>query len=103
MTALRRFRRKPVEVEAMQWDGTDTGATPIIDWILTSGGTAKFYCSHDMGCPGTHEGHTISIRQDHGHMYAYPGWWIIREGNRFHTLRADHFAETYHPVIGASL
>jgi hypothetical protein len=37
------FRKRPVVVEAMQWDGTPEGATPIIDWILACDGTARWH------------------------------------------------------------
>jgi hypothetical protein len=37
MTAPQRYRKRPVVIEAMQWDGTPEGATPIIDWVLRSG------------------------------------------------------------------
>lgn len=26
----------------MRWDGTPEGATPVIDWILSGGGTARY-------------------------------------------------------------
>ena len=40
--APRKFRKKPVEIEAMQWVGTTTCATQVIDWVLGNGGTARF-------------------------------------------------------------
>lgn len=30
MTTPQRFRKRPVEIEAMQWDGTAAGTSPII-------------------------------------------------------------------------
>lgn len=94
-----RFRKKPVEVEAMQWDGTADGATPIIDWVLQNGGRAKYYCSHDMGCPGTLEGHTISIRTLEGSMQTSPGDWVIRGiKGEFYPCKPDIFAATYEAV-----
>lgn len=32
MSEPKRYRKKPVEIEAMQWDGTAAGAAPIIEW-----------------------------------------------------------------------
>ena len=32
--SVEKYRKKPVEIEAVQWDGTAAGATPVIDWIL---------------------------------------------------------------------
>ncbi|MGW4270820.1 hypothetical protein ACWEGQ_00280 [Streptomyces seoulensis] len=45
-----RYRKRPVEIEAVQWDGTDDGATRIIDWILSSGATASYTCSNPDRC-----------------------------------------------------
>lgn len=42
MSTPKKYRKKPVTIEAVQWDGTVEGATPIIDWILTNGGTARY-------------------------------------------------------------
>lgn len=39
---LKKYRKKPVTVEAVRWDGSAEGATPIIDWILSGGGTASY-------------------------------------------------------------
>lgn len=41
MTA-QRYRKKPIVIEAMRWDGTVEGATPIIGWVLAGGGTARY-------------------------------------------------------------
>jgi len=45
-----RYRRRPVEVDAMRWDGTAAGATPIIDWVLAKGSTARYH-DDDGGLP----------------------------------------------------
>lgn len=42
MIEAKQYKKRPVVIEAMQWDGTAEGATPIIDWILNDGGTARF-------------------------------------------------------------
>ena len=34
MTDVKKYTKRPVTVEAVQWDGTAAGATPIIDWIV---------------------------------------------------------------------
>ena len=45
------YRKKPVEIQAVQWDGTDEGATPIINWLVESGGDAQFHsCVADPDC-----------------------------------------------------
>lgn len=37
-----KFRTRPTEVEAIQWDGSVAHATEVIDWVLTNGGTARW-------------------------------------------------------------
>lgn len=43
MTDPRPYRKKPVVIHAMQWDGTATGATAIIRWLLAHDGTARYH------------------------------------------------------------
>lgn len=100
-----KFRKKPVEIEAMQWDGTADGATRIIDWILSHGSTATYTCSNPDRCAG-HDGdtpHAVSIRTLEGTMRADLGDWVIREpfptGDRqFYPCKPGIFAATYEPV-----
>ena len=46
------FRKKPVEIQAAQWDGTAEGASPIIDWVLTGEHAARYECVNSKGCGG---------------------------------------------------
>ncbi|TFI30119.1 hypothetical protein [Streptomyces sp. 4R-3d] len=100
-----KFRKKPVEIEAVQWDGTAEGATPIIDWILSSGGTATYRCSNPDRC-ARNDGdtpHAIQIPTLEGDMAASVGDWIIREpfptnDRLFYPCKPDIFAATYEPV-----
>lgn len=99
-TEPQRFQKLPVTIEAIQWDGTAEGATPIIDWILNNGGTATFRCAINGPCPGTASGsHTLSIRTLEGTMQARPGDWIIRgvEGE-FYPCANDIHRKTYRPA-----
>jgi hypothetical protein len=97
-TTPTRFRKLPVEIDAMQWDGTAASATPIIDWILSNGSTATYRCSNPDRC-AEHNGdtpHTISIRTLEGDMAATVGDWIIRGVmGEFYPCRGDIFAATY--------
>ena len=100
MSAPQRYRKKPVEIEAMQWDGTATGATPIIDWVLGHGGTARFSCSQpECGPYKPEKPHTIAIDTLEGAMHASPGDWIIRGvAGEFYPCKPDIFAATYEPA-----
>jgi hypothetical protein len=91
-------RKKPVEVEARQWDGTAAGAAPIIDWVLSSGGTANYDCASD-GCRGEDEDHVIFIQTLEGRMATSPGDWVIRgvEGE-FYPCKDSVFQATYDKV-----
>lgn len=96
-----RFRKKPVEIEAMKWDGTAAGATPIIDWILANGATATYVCSNPDRCAETSGDtpHCIVIRTLEGDMRADVGDWIIKGvRGEFYPCKPDVFAATYEPA-----
>lgn len=101
MPLLRRFRKKPIEITAAQWDGTAEGATPIIDWILAAGGTANYICSDVDRCAVNHGDtpHWIAIQTPEGAMNAGLGWWVIRgmEGE-FYPCKPSVFDATYESV-----
>lgn len=96
-----RFRKRPVEIEAMKWDGTSTGATPIINWVLGGGGTASFVCSDPDQCVETDGDtpHRIMIRTLEGTMYADLGDWVIRGvQGEFYPCKPGIFDQTYEAV-----
>lgn len=98
---MARYRKKPVEIEAVQWDGTADGATRIIDWILSSGATATYTCSNPDRCSETHGDtpHSISIRTLEGDMRADLRDWIIKGvQGEFYPCKPDIFAATYEAV-----
>lgn len=93
---MNRYRKRPVEIEARQWDGTPQAADPIIDWILTAGSTARYSCNGDTCTP---DAHTIAIDTLEGTMHASPGDWIIRGvQDEFYPCKPDIFTATYEPV-----
>jgi hypothetical protein len=86
-----RYRKRPVVISAMQWDGTAEGATPIIDWILQSGGTARYTC--DDYCTGAHY---ITIDTLEGRMLCSSGDYVIRGvAGEFYPCKPDIFVATY--------
>ncbi|NHP15290.1 hypothetical protein G8767_17185 [Rhodococcus sp. IC4_135] len=107
MTA-KTFRKKPVEIQAVQWDGTAEGATPIINWIDENGHTANWDEPHheilvempdgtQMGCPASNGGLFINTLE--GRLTASPGDWIIRGvQGEFYPCKPDIFAQTYDEV-----
>jgi hypothetical protein len=103
---MARFRKKPVEVDAMQWDGTALGATTVIDWILSNGSTASYICSNPELCAETDGDtpHVIQIRTLEGTMSADLGDWVIRGvKGEFYPCKPDIFEATYEPLAGPTV
>lgn len=101
-----KYRKKPIIIEAHQWDGTVEGATPIIDWILTNGGTARYHpaiperpgCQRDLSqfAVPTH----IAIDTLEGTMMTSPSDWIIRGvQGEFYPCKPDIFEAIYDAVV----
>lgn len=86
--AVAKFRKKPVVVEAVQWDGSaDTanrflGDQFTVDWWYESCGSSA-----------------IVIPTLEGNMVGQVGDWIIKGvKGEFYPCRADIFEATYEPV-----
>jgi hypothetical protein len=98
---MTRYRKRPVEVDAMQWDGTAAGASLIIDWVHSGGETATYRCSNPERC-AEHNGdtpHSILIRTLEGDMTASVGDWIIRGvAGEIYPCKPDIFSATYEAV-----
>lgn len=99
VVGAQKFRKKPVEIEAMKWDGTAEGATLVIDWVLGGGGTARYYAPGEWD-QGETDGAYLVIDTLEGRMLADPHCWIIRGvAGEFYPCKPDIFAETYEAVI----
>jgi hypothetical protein len=100
-TTPAKYRKKPVVIEAMRWDGTADGATPIINWIDGQGATANYRCADPDRCSvhGGDSPHYIAINTLEGTMLASLGDWIIRGvRGEFYPCKPDIFEATYEPV-----
>lgn len=96
--AVQRFRKKPVEIEAIQWGGSAESATPIINWLLENGGTARYYAPGEWD-NGETLGSYLVIDTLEGRMLAGAADWIIRGvANEFYPCKPDIFAATYEAV-----
>lgn len=87
---MSRFRKKPVVIDAVQWDGTPG----IIDWILAGGGSVR-YCEKVSSeiVP------FLLIDTLEGSMSADVGDWIIRGiAGEFYPCKPDIFEATYEEV-----
>lgn len=96
------YRKKPVRIEAVQWTGGPNAASPIIDWILRGGGTARWdeafetFSSPVDGATVPGKPERIEIDTLEGTMLALPGDWIIRGvKGEFYPCKPDIFAATY--------
>lgn len=94
MNTPTKYRKKPVVIEAMQYDGTAGRATEIIDWALSQGGTITYHCDDDGSCE--RDSHVLAVRTLEGAMTALPGDWIIRGvQGEFYPCKPDIFEATY--------
>lgn len=96
-----KFRKKPVEIEARQYDGAPETATKIIDWALESGVTITYHCPEGEAC--RRDTHVLLVSTLEGSMSALPGDWVIRgtEGE-FYPCKPAAFEATFEPVDRAS-
>ena len=79
-----RYRKKPVVIEAVQWDGKLETITPLL-----AGSTCK-----TVGQNFTDD--DLEIETPEGTMTAHPGDWIIKGvKGELYPCKPDIFAETY--------
>lgn len=82
-----KFRKKPVEIEAWQFDGSWASAMPIVQM------------SENISW-SDHSGGRVAIETLEGTMEASPGDWIIRGvKGEFYPCKPDIFAVTYQEVL----
>lgn len=82
------YRKKPVVIEAEQWDGTYESQGRIVTW---SGGAISGW--NDA------EGNYLSIPTLEGTMRANPTDWVIKGvQGEFYPCRSDIFEATYEAV-----
>ena len=87
-----RYRKKPVEVEAIQFTGDN--AAMLVEWI---GNGADWYQRYLMGEPETK---VIEIPTLEGTMEAVEGDWIIQGvQGEFYPCKPDIFDQTYESVL----
>jgi hypothetical protein len=97
----RYYRKKPVVIQAMQWDGTVEVATKIIDWILSYEGTARYHekSNYQMGYEeGTFPAQPAYIGIDtlEGVMMTTKGDYVIKGvQDEFYPCKPGIFEQTY--------
>ena len=88
---IRKFRKKPVEIEAVQWlgcnDKNQETCTAIVAWIESFGGSSWI------------QGDFLGIRTLEGDMQANPGDWIIKGiSGEFYPCKSGIFTDSYEPT-----
>lgn len=82
---MARYRKKPVVIEAWQWDG-GAGSDERPDWV-------RAVCFRRFG------DQALVVPSLEGDMIASPGDWIIRGiKGEVYPCKPDIFAATYEPV-----
>ena len=93
MNAPKRFRKRPVEIEAMRWDGSLLSTETVTQWC---GGA---YDYEVKASDHTDKAEWISIHTLEGVMRADVGDWVIRGvAGEFYPCRDEIFAATYDEV-----
>ena len=83
------FRKKPVVIEAVQFDGSSTGIAEIQDWMKN--GSHRYAPIRTQDC-----GRTFSIPTLEGEHVASPGDWIIKGvAGEFYPCKPAIFEATY--------
>lgn len=95
MAAL--YRKKPIMVEAMCWNGTLESATEVVLWLRGLGGVANYVASKENSSwdiPATILVHTLE-----GDMHAKPGDYVIRGiKGEFYPIDGEIFRASYDPI-----
>lgn len=105
MSGVAKYRKKPVEIDAIQWDGEAETATIIINWILHNGGTARYHekiitTNFETGEEEV-EPACMYIHTLEGAMRADKDDWIIKGVvNEFYPCKDNVFQATYEVVDG---
>jgi hypothetical protein len=88
---MQKFRKKPVVIEAIQWDGTELMAMDIIKWMGKGG-----YRRPDYKLELNPE---LVIPTLEGEMVASSGDWIIKGiAGEFYPCKDEIFKRTYEPA-----
>lgn len=83
------FIRKPVRVEARQWDGTNT------DEIVAWGNGALEHSHPDIPCPPGYDSTKGRIWSRQSCTWALPDYWIVLRSGGFTCMNERDFAATY--------
>lgn len=89
MSAPQKFRKKPVVIEAMQWDGDS-----VADLKYWTGG-AFFEVEPDDRTDDPDATGQLWVEANGRYLPIVTGEWVIKDSKGFYPCKADVFAETY--------
>ena len=103
-----KWRKKPVEIWAIQFDGTPESGAEIVAWALECGAEEveyhPFLADHFKGDPKVYVAHPdpyMRIKTLEGVMSASRGDWVICGlMGEFYPCKPDIFAAAYEPGGG---
>ena len=103
---MKRYRKRPVEVEAVRFDGTPESGDAIISWANDPGVKSvefhPFLADTFRGDPKVYVAHPdpyMRIETLEGTMVASVGDWVIRGvKGEYYPCKPDIFEATYEPV-----
>lgn len=88
---VRKFRKKPVIIEAVEFKGDYLGMRAIDEWMRT--GVFRSYTLQ------TNYVSSLTIDTLEGKMTAMPGDWIVRGvAGEFYPVKAEIFEQSYEEV-----
>lgn len=105
MSEAKKFRKKPVVIEAIRWTGTPESAADVIRWAFASAGSrsVRYHSAQDAyddgekGCP--YSPAFLSIDTLEGTMEASAGDFIIKGvQGELYPCKPDIFTKTYEEV-----
>lgn len=91
---MARYRKRPVEVEAMQWTG-DNG-DELLSW--TDGGFYVLDPEDGAWCGNPEATGALYVGANSTELPIETGEWVIHDSKGFYPCKADVFTETYEPV-----
>ena len=82
-----KFRKKPIVIEAMQWNGTQESYETLVRTLKIPAKNICMYCGNDL---------FIEIQTLEGNLKAYPCDWIVKGiKGEFYPVKFDIFELIY--------
>ena len=97
------YRKKPVVIEALQWDASPSSSIAIREWTGDTGPEYAIYDHPAFKLSAWSEGSDhadLWVEKSHAWCCVEPGMWVIAEADRvgFYPCTAEQFAASYEEV-----